>query len=235
MSCVRWRVLLLLLLPLLPLPLPPPPPPPLLLPLPLLPPLDAHSMLIPATSPAPGSPWLPSHPSTSPFPPLSLPFPLLAGDCNVLKYMHSEEAFIAKCVQVAKHSHGVDSFPGDVGEDGEQAAAEAAEEAEEVEDRFFSKARAREAQAEREAQSATDAREAAEAVIAAPLSDIVAWDEWEGEGEEMHEQDRGEEEDEPPPPPPPPQQQQQEREAANPFAAFAFEAGSRFAAKKQRR
>ena len=88
------------------------------------------------------------------------------GDCNVLKYVHSEEAFIAKCVAVARHNVGVDAFPGDVDE---AEAGEEEEAEEEAEDRFFSKARAREAQAAAaEAAAAEAAAEAADDATPAP-------------------------------------------------------------------
>ena len=80
------------------------------------------------------------------------------GDCNVLKYQHSEEAFIAKCVAVARHNVGIDSFPGDESDDGARSddgsddgrakEGEGEGEGEEyqgADDRFFSKARAKQA------------------------------------------------------------------------------------------
>ena len=43
------------------------------------------------------------------------------GDCNIMKYTHSEELFLAHTLAVAVHNAGVEAWPGDAEEsDGEE-------------------------------------------------------------------------------------------------------------------
>ena len=51
------------------------------------------------------------------------------GDCNIMKYTHSEADFIACCVRVATHNVGRDEFPGDVADGCDEDATAADEEA----------------------------------------------------------------------------------------------------------
>ena len=43
----------------------------------------------------------------------------VSGDCNIMKYTHSEELFLAHTRAVALHNVGVDEWPGDVADDEE--------------------------------------------------------------------------------------------------------------------
>lgn len=52
------------------------------------------------------------------------------GDCNIMKYTHSEADFIACCVRVATFNVGRDEFPGDAADGCDEDVAAADEEAE---------------------------------------------------------------------------------------------------------
>ena len=115
------------------------------------------------------------------------------GDCNVMKYNHPEDRFIAKCIAVARHNVGVDEFVGDI--DGQEGGCEAGEDGH------------RElnvAHGWKEDESGTGSGSGAGHGAGGTRS-IVAWDTWEmGEEEEEEGEDRALEAE------------------VNPFAAFAF-------------
>ena len=90
------------------------------------------------------------------------------GDCNVMKYMHSEEAFIAHCVRIAEYQRGKESFVGD-----EADAAEGAEGAEGAESEVTGeKAEHVDEVAAQDERAPNEAGDTAEAAIPNPFAEF---------------------------------------------------------------
>lgn len=139
------------------------------------------------------------------------------GDCNMAKYTHSESAFIAHCVAIARHNIGVDSFLGDevvaANEDVEDAEQrrQHVEEAEEDGEEGGEREREDTCEAEqsddgRERDKGSGVNRGGDTPRAAFGPEIVAWDAWGGsDGMEDEDEEASEQDD-----------------ACNPFAAFAL-------------